>query len=157
MLLSVFLHPLPSEANMFSSIWRWLWPLPFSDNSGCSAPSPSRETQPSHTASSVLPNSALVTRSLKVRKMYQQILVSSLIVLAKPLLMIFFLPGSPHSPASTRPKIGNENSPSPGQTVTFRHLTNVPTPLRSWRAYWMTSKLFTLGVLTLLGKRPWQV
>ena len=88
---------------------------------------------------------------------YQQILVSSLIVLAKPLLMIFFLPGSPHSPASTRPKIGNENSPSPGQTVTFRHLTNVPTPLRSWRAYWMTSTLFTLGVLTLLGKRPWQV
>lgn len=144
MLLSVFLHPLPSEANMFSSIWRWLWPLPFSDNSGCSAPSPSRETQPSHTASSVLPNSPLVTRSLKVTMgrctvvhpvrglcdciegfsvgnrdshafchsclhpmsfhtdygkrflaRYRQIPVSSLIVPAKPLLPILFLPRSP--------------------------------------------------------------
>lgn len=149
MLLSVFaasawlfLLPLPSEANMFSFISRWLWPLPSSANSGSSPPSPSRETKPSHTDSSVLPNSPLVTRSLKVTMgrctavhpvhgpcdciegfsvgnshavcdrcihpmsfhndygkrffaSYQQIPVSSLIVLAKPLLLILFLPRSP--------------------------------------------------------------
>ena len=148
------LPPLPSEANMFSFIWRWLWPLPSSDNTGSSPPSPSREaqpsdtaspsreTKPSHIASSALPNSPLVTRSLKVTMgrctavhpvhgpcdciegfsvgnshsvcdrcihpmslhndygkcffaSYQQITVSSLIVLAKPLLLILFLPRFP--------------------------------------------------------------
>ena len=51
---------------MFSFISRWLWPWTSSDNAASSLPSPSRETQPSQTASSVLPNSALVTRSVKV-------------------------------------------------------------------------------------------
>lgn len=60
------LLPLPSEANMFSFLSRCLWPLSSSTNSGSSPPSPSRKTRPSHTASSVLPNSPLVTRSLKV-------------------------------------------------------------------------------------------
>lgn len=132
---------LPSEANMFSSISSWIWPWPSSANSGSSPPLPSRATRPSHTASSVLPNSPLVTRSLKVTMgrctavhpvhgpcdciegfsvgnshavcdrcihpmslhndygkccfaSYQQIPVSSLIVLAKPLLLILFPPRS---------------------------------------------------------------
>lgn len=136
------LLPLPSEANVFSFISHWLWPLPYSANSGSSPPSPSRETRPLHTASSVLPNSPLVTRSLKVTMgrcmavhpvhgpcdyiegfpvghshavcdrcihpmslhndygkrffaSYQQIPVSSLIVLAKPLLLILFPLRSP--------------------------------------------------------------